>query len=421
MYAGTVRDGALSIRSVAIRTFQVGGNRDLRMSAVSDIVEDHAGKRLWIGDDGQGVLVHTEGTTVFTPVEATAGTKVISIADLDGSSLIVSTFDTGLIRLDKNTARKLQVPRVLTEMYERNRTTGISMNFASLSNGNIAILTDHVTIFDPADGSLHEPEKVHHGSIVPFHNSPGMLLYRGSTFIGEYDVLTGTARILQSQKERISCAAFDGEHTIYMGTGTGVTALDISDGSLSPVTDMTTGYISTLAIEDGHLWMGSNNSLLMKDLRTGDTFMFGRLDGVAANEYMPMATLVTDRYMYMGGVNGLVRVDRQSIGQYLESPDEPVLSVAGIEIDGLPAFGSLIGDRISLHPSHRNMRISVISDGRNVMERPHYRFVVRGKDGEQTIETFSNIINIGSLDPGETYDISAAPIHPDGTTGTPQR
>lgn len=420
VYAGTVREGAMAIRSVAIRTFHGSGNPDLCMSAVSAIIEDHAGKRLWIGDDGQGVLVHAEGTTAFTPVKATAGTKVISIADLDGRSLIVSTFGTGLIRLDKTTSRPLAVPPALHEMYERIRSSGISMHFASLSNGKLAILTDHVTIFDPADGSLHEPDKASHGSMIPFYNNTGVLMYHGPSFIGEYDVLTGSVRTLHSQKERITCAAFDGEHTIYMGTETGVTALDISEGSLTPVTDMSSGYVSAIAIEDGHLWMGTNNSLLMKDLNTGNTVRFGRFDGVAANEYMPMSTLVTDGYLYMGGVNGLVRVDRHDIGSYCTYSDVPVLSVADLEIDGITALGSLAGDRIVLDPSHRNLRISVISDGRNIMERPHYRFVVRGKDNEQTIETFSNIINIGSLDPGETYDISVAPMHPDGTTGAPQ-
>lgn len=420
VYAGTVREGALSIRSVAIRTFQGGAIPELRLAAVSSIFLDKSGKRVWIGDDGHGVLVHSEGSSSFVPVAATSGTKVISIADFDSRSLIVSTFDAGLKRLDKSSMQELPVPQVLRDMYDRNKPKGISMHFVSLSNGSLAILTDHLSIFDPVRGTLNEPEKMVRGSIEPFHNSPGMLLYRGDSFIGEYDALTGTTRILHSQKDRIACAAFDDDHTIYLSTGTNVSAFDITDRTVKDVADITNGYISTLAVENGRLWIGTNNSLLMKDLATGSTVHFGRFDGVAANEYIPKATLVSDRYLYMGGVNGLVRIDRDDVGCYSASSDESVLSMTDLEIDGVSAFRNLVGDRVTVDHAHRNIRISIISDGCHAMQPPHYRFIVHGDDGEQYVETFSNVINIGSLKAGETYDISATAVSPDGTSGSPQ-
>lgn len=421
VYGGTVREGALTIRSVAIRTFNSGNTPSLRMSAVSAIVRDDSDRRLWIGDDGQGVLVHTEGTSSFIPVEATAGAKVISIADYDNRSLIVSTYGGGLMLLDKATARTRPVPAVLQELYNNNNASAISMHLVRLSNGTLAILTGRVMIFNPSDGTLQEPQKTSQGSLMPFYNNRGVMLYRGENFLSEYDTLTGTSRMLHSQKDRITCAAFDGDHTVYMGSETGVNALDISDGSVRPVVNKSAGYISTLAVENGHLWMGSNNSLLMKDLETGNTIRFGGYDGVAANEYIPMATLVTDNYLYMGGVNGLVRVDRVDIGRYCATDIEPTISIADLEIDGVSVFDNITDSRIRIDNSHRHMRISIVSDGSNAMQRPHYRFIVRGKGHEQFIETVGNFINISNLEAGATYDVCAATVHPDGQTGPAQR
>ncbi|MDE6270736.1 MAG: helix-turn-helix domain-containing protein [Muribaculaceae bacterium] len=421
VYGGTVRDGAVSIHSVAIRTFESVSNPDMRLSAVAAIEHDQADGNMWIGIDGLGLLFHTEGTSSFSPVEATLGSKVISIADYDNATLAVSTFDKGLILIDKATRRSRPVPEALRAMYEREKTSGIAIQLASLSNGTLALLSDHLCFFDPSRGTLDEPMRTPMGgSIVPFYNDRGVLLFRNTNSIGEYDTLTGTTRMLHSQKERITCAAFDGEHTVYMSTETGVTAFNIDDGTLTHTVDTGMGYISTLVVESNHLWMGCNNALLMRDLTTGHTISFGRHDGVRANEYIPGATLVSDRYIYMGGVNGMVRVDCNDLDRYTSTHEQPSITLADLEIDGQSAYAAIADNRISVDPSHRHLRLAVISDGSHAMGRPHYRFVISGHGRDRVVETFSNFITISALDPGETYDFSVAAILPDGSTGPSQ-
>lgn len=420
MFGGTARKGAFAIRQVAIRTFRPSSNNSLHTSIISSIFRDAPEGNLWIGTDGSGIFMHKEGSSLFRHVTSTTGQKIISMTDYDSHTLIVSTFDKGIIFLDKSTGRISRAPAQLESLYESNKSKGISMFFHRLSNGSVAVLTDHLSIFNPSDGSVKEHAQIANGAIVPFYNHRGLLMYNGHTFVGEYDILTGKSRIIHSQKGRITCAAFDGDKTIYIASDACVSAIDINSGAVTPLADINIGYISTIAIEDGHLWVGSNNSMLMKDLMNGDTIRFGRYDGVEANEYTPDATQVTDRYLYFGGVNGLVRIDRHDISRLHSPGADPAISVSDIEIDGISALNLLFSDRIEINPSHRHVRIKIISDGNNTLYRPHYRFFIKSGGQEQIVETFDNFINLGNLDSGSIYDVSAATVRPDGKAGSPQ-
>lgn len=420
IFGGTARKGAFAIRQVAIRTFQTSSSNSLNTSIISSIFRDETEGKLWIGTDGNGIFTHREGSALFNPVTTTSGLKIISMTDYDRHTLIVSTFDKGIILLDKSTGRMSRAPAQLESLYECNKSKGISMFFHRLSNGSVALLTDHLAIFNPSDGSVKEHSQAPNEALVPFYNNRGLLMYSGHTFVGEYDILTGSSRTIHSQKGRITCAAFDGDRTIYIASDASVSAIDINSGAVTPLADINIGYVSAIAVEDGHLWVGSNNSLLMKDLKNGDTIRFGRYDGVEANEYMPEATQVTDGYLYFGGVNGLVRIDRHDITRFHTPGPDPAISVSGLEIDGSPAFNFLFSDYIEVEPSHSHVRIKIISDGNNALYRPHYRFFIRSGGQEQIVETFDNFINLGNLDTGTTYDISAATVRPDGKAGAPQ-
>lgn len=420
IFGGTVRDGAFALRTVAIRTFEPGGGSMRRPSAVTAIVGDDDGSRLWVGTDGNGILVHTEGSDSFIPIEATAGMKITSICPYDSRTLLVSTYDKGIHLLDKAAGTLHPAPQALTALHEANCSTGIGITCSRLSDKRLAVLSDRLSIFNPADGSLTVQDDVPRGILSPFYNSRGLLMFRGSNFIAEYDILTGAMRTLHNRRERINCAAFDGDHTVYIATDTGPEAIDITDGSVTRLDALDIGYVSTLAFEDGHLWLGGNNSLLMRDLRNGTNARFGRYDGVGANEYMPSAALVTNRYVYMGGVNGLVRVDLNDVERFYRPDPEPVISVADLEIDGESAFARIVDGRIEVANPHRNLRLSIIADGTNAMHRPHFRFILSGDGEEQVVESFDNFINIGHLDPGSTYDVSAVAVRPDGSGGSPQ-
>lgn len=416
VYGGTVHNGALSVRTVDIHTFHSGSGSALRLSTVSSIVYDESEGRLWIGDDGHGVLTHKESSSDFLLVKSTEGEKVISLANYDKNHLILSVFGKGPMLLNKTNGQTNPAPTKLKNLYDAINTRGIGMYIIGVSHCKLAILTDRISIYDPADDTIFQPEMKIRSNLEPFYNNGGVILYRGYNFLGEYDNLTNSIRVLHSQKDRIICAAFDGDHTVYMASEKGVEALDISDDKVTTIYQNSKEHISALAVEGDHLWIGSNNSLLMKDLKTDKTIQYGRSDGVGANEYMPMATLVTDRYLYMGGVNGLVRINRKEIG-VTNDPVDSSISLSDIEIDGVSAYGNISDGLITVCNPYSYMRISVISDGSYVMHRPHYRFIIRSNNSEQIIETFGNYININSLKAGETYEIYASDIQSDGQSG----
>lgn len=420
VYCGTVRDGAATIREVAIRTFQNNDGSDLRVSAVSSVVADGSG-HVWIGDDGQGVFIHEEGSTRFSHVPSTRSLKVVNMAPYDDNTLILSTFDRGFFLLDKSTGALRDVPPALKKHYEGNASKALAEHIVKLSNGKLAIFTDHIATFDPATGQLEECPYTPNARITPFYNNRGLVLGLGDDFIGEYDSLTGEARTVYRHKGRLSCAAFDGDHTVYVGTESGLGALDMTTGSLTMLNSSGLGHVSSLILEGERLWIGAGNSLYLKALQHDNIVSFGRFDGVSANEYIPMACQMTDRYVYMGGVNGLLRINRGEISHFYENPSDPAISLSDIEIDGVSLYRNISDGYLPVDQGHNTIRLSVIADGENAGNHQLYRFVVRSSQGERVIDTYDNFIVINLLSPGEDYDIYTASVRPDGMATEPHK
>ena len=64
-----------------------------------------------------------------------------------------------------------------------------------------------------------------------------------------------------------------------------------------------------------YLWLGADGLLFRYSIGEDKFFIYGESDGAIPNEYLHKSTLVTrdGAHIYMGGVTGLLHIDRGNI------------------------------------------------------------------------------------------------------------
>lgn len=426
IYAGTVRDGAVAVCASAMRTIHGWGNNS--WNAVTSLCHDEDGN-LWLGDDGNGVFRNRSGADLFEQMPSTAGLKVTDIESLDRQRLLIVTFDRGFFVLDKASGRLSPASSTLTQIYEGSLNRAVPMRLRRLSDGKIAVITDAVYCYNPQDDTMSPAKRSRDypdgsGVLNPFYNCDGRLLCLDENFISEYSPVTGahTALLKLPAGNHIYCAAFDGVGKVYVGTETGVMAASFEEGDFSPMQDIDHERITTMSIDgQGRLWAGASRSVYMKDLDAGNVTAFSLSDGVTPNEYLPNAIVQCGNRLYLGGANGLLRIDCADVESVLASNEDPVLNVADIRIDGMSVYGRLDNGRLEIEPGHSSINISLIDNGSRSMGGLYIRYHIRNGADERTIETFSRHIDLNFLSPGKDYDILASSIRPDGTWTRPHK
>ncbi|MCM1067806.1 MAG: helix-turn-helix domain-containing protein [Muribaculaceae bacterium] len=424
LYAGTVRDGAVTVLPVAIHTFQSG--RKAPFAAISSMWLDESDGKVWVGDDGNGVLIYRPGSGVLEAVPSTAGMKVTDIEGYDPQHLLVVTFDKGFFLLNKQSGALSPASGDLTQLWADNPNRAVPMHARTLSHNLIAIVGNNISTYNPQSGTVVTPAKaietdVPEGALVPFYSQVGRLLCFGSDFVSEFDPVTAKHTVLfrLPRAPRIHSAAYDGRHRIFVATDKGVTCIDTSTGEMTQLPDINERVSAMVCEGDKRLWIATTRTLYLRNLDNGNLAAFGINDGVTPNEYQAGATLSADGRVLLGGIYGLMRVNSAEVDAILASHIDPELSIAELEIDGVSAY-SQIHDGVIKVPDHfTGISLSVIDNGSNSQRRQRFRYTVSGKGSEKNLETSSRSLDLSFIDPGADYDVNLSCMRPDGTWTQP--
>lgn len=426
VFAGTVRDGAVAVCASAMRTIHGWGNN--RWNAVTSLCHDDDGT-LWLGDDGNGVFRNRAGTDSFEQISSTARLKITDLESLDRQRLLIVTFDRGFFILDKVSGRLSAAPEALRKVYEGSLNRAMPMRLRRLSDGKIAVIADAIYVYSPSEDTVMPAERSRDypeggGVLWPFYNKDGRLLCLDEKSITEYNPVTGGHTVLLKLPSDVHayCAAFDGVGTVYVGTEAGVVSATFEAGVFSALQDISQERITTMSIDSrGRLWAGSSRTVYMKVPEAGNVTGFSLSDGVTPNEYLPNAVAVCGNRLYLGGANGLLRIDCDDVDGVLASYEDPALNVADIKIDGLSAYGRLENGRLEVAPRCSSISISLIDNGSRSMRGLYFRYHIRSGRDEHIVETFSRNMDLNFLDAGKDYDIYASSIRPDGTWTRPHK
>lgn len=415
LYGGTVRDGFMTIRRAAMKTYQNNPEEGTSVSAIISICRDSAGT-LWLGADGNGVLRMTENNRLQN-IRSTLGMKVLDLVPFDDNTMLVASYDRGFFLLDKQSLQLRPAPEPINRLYREYSSRSLAVHVRDLGDGKIALVSDRLSIYDVASNTISEPMGESGSGILPIYHSSSLVMCCCNEFVCEYDLGINRYRklITTVPGERIICARFDGGHNIYFTTGTDVRRYDLTTGTTTTLELENLQRISSLAVDGDYLWIGSNRSIYLLDMKLGKLLEFGESDGVAPNEYLANAVLFTPEALYLGGVTGLLQIDRGDMSHMLSHEAPLTLNVADLIIDGMSAYSLIHDGTAEIAPNYTTMRLKLIADGGNYLQRQPIRYRIYGGDIDRVIESSEHSIDLSMLKEGETYRILTSTTLPDGS------
>ncbi|MDE6306003.1 MAG: HAMP domain-containing histidine kinase, partial [Muribaculaceae bacterium] len=175
--------------------------------------------------------------------------------------------------------------------------------------------------------------------------------------------------------------------------------------------------IQSLVLDDKKLWIGADNVLYL--LKDGNIQIFNQSDGVVPNEFIGQSHLLTADYVFMGGINGLQKINRAEIDCMTPDQGGILLGLSDVSVDGVSKFSSLDDGRIDVPSSHSSITVNVIDREQNAMRRKLFRFNVDGLNLNGPIETFDRTFTLNVLPAGGVYRVSVACSRPDGSWTDP--
>ena len=105
IWAGSIRNGLISIREVSMKTYTdvlPGSDRGLSNNTVLSLYQE-ADDRIWIGTDGGGLNLFNPLTEKFTHFPSTWEDKVASICPFTSGNLLLSIFSQGVFLFNPST------------------------------------------------------------------------------------------------------------------------------------------------------------------------------------------------------------------------------------------------------------------------------------------------------------------------------
>lgn len=162
----------------------------------------------------------------------------------------------------------------------------------------------------------------------------------------------------------------------------------------------------------GKIWIGADNMLFAWLVNEKRFILFGESDGVFINEYLSKPRLISTRGdIYMGGIRGLLRIDKNLP---VESSEYPQMQLTDILINGESVSDALSANPtgISVSWSSKSIAVRVMSCEKDIFRQKIYRYQIVGLNN-QYIDSYSSELVIRSLPPGD-YRIMASCSTKDG-------
>ena len=424
LYVGTLRRGALCVYTVPMRTYTHAGASGADTDfIVTSLYEDPDGA-VWCGIDGDGVVRLDPVSDSFSRYASTARLKVTGISPFDSRHLLLATYDRGMFLFDKTTGALSAAPRVFADFAAANAKKALAMEVYPLDGERDFVVTDMVYVADRRAGTYHPARnalpELSGAKLYAFHKDNKRMMLIGPNLLLDYDITADSiSTIVEMEPEVVvKCAQYDGFRTIYIGTSAGLYKYDMIDRAVTPIDSKFIHNISSMVLDGKRLWIGADNVLYLLD--GGTLRIFNSSDGVAPNEFICKANLLTPDHVFMGGFNGLQKIDRAMINDMVLDPTDIQLHLSDITVDGVSEFAAVDHGAVEIPSAHSSIVVKVIDRERNAMRRKLFRFYVDGLDLKNPIETFDRTLALNALPPGHTYKVSVACSRPDGSWTSPE-
>ena len=415
MWAGSVRNGLINIKEVGMKTYQdvlPGQNYGLSEKTILSIYQDND-NQIWIGTDGGGINLFDPATGKFHHILSTWEEKVASITGMDKNHLLVSLFSQGLFVFHKETHRYQPLVIINDSINDILCHRGKTVNVYQNTPETILMLSEtpykyHIgkKQFIPITKGKGITDIV--GTLLPI-NSTGEdcylhdleHIYQINSSLNELEL------IFTCQTDTVfNSVSQDENGLLWIGSNHGLSYYNPGTKQYTLVSNTLINEISSLICDrQGRVWIGTEEKLFAYLIKEKKFILFGEPDGVVQNEYLEKPRLLSSSGdVYMGGVNGLLHINRHL-------PDEPALlptlQLADILVGGERVYDRISNDhQLSVNEKSKPIIIKIITRDKDIFRKPMYRYTITGLNG-QNIYSYLPEINLSSLPTG-SYHIKAA-------------
>ena len=420
LWAGSVKKGFFEVKHSFIRTFK-GPSSGLMDDAVSSLFKDYEGT-LWVGTDGGGLHRMADGKCV--PCPSTKGDKILSIAEIGGNRLLLSIYTKGIFIYDKRSGKMSPFLLVDEETNRKMCFQGYLPRIAQVSRDKLYILGNRPWIYSCSDGSfspmpLAEERFASDGLRMAVSNERFSLFYRGNmVLIADKDDDRLRPLFSTGSGETVTSLAYDGGSKIWVGSERGLGKYDIETGSYERWNTCLFSYVSSLLYDgQGMLWICADNQLYSLTQPEGRIVSWSYSDGFLPNDLkMLFQNRQDEDYIYMGGSGGLTRIKR---GIPVPAHNAPSVFLDRISLDGRTVAGIGEGGRLKARWNYRSIIASFHVRCPDMFRRVMYCYMIEGRHGTNTIDTYESRLVLPALTPGK-YKVSVSCLTKDGSMSDPK-
>ena len=407
LWAGSVRGGIFSIKETYIKTYKeaiLNNTNGLSEQSVISLYEEKDGK-VWIGTDGGGINLYDPSTDKFIHFPSTYGDKVVSIAEVSETELMVSLYTKGIFLFNKKTHKYRPFTIVDEETNKKECFYGYLPLANQVADGKIYIISCSTYVYHTHD---HTFSRMQTDRDYDFSNDALCLSYSNDRFsllkcahqAFWVDQKSDSIRLLfeLEKDELITSMSYDNNRMIWTSTNKGLGFFDLESQKYHRIrTRLFNGISYLIADGKGRLWICAQNHLYSYIIKENRFILWNSSDGFPPNEILFAYQKQSNRdYIYLGGSEGLVKINTDI--PYTET-QIPEIYLSEILFNGSPSLKKVKENTIKIPWNYNSLSVHFRIKNRDVFQKYLLQYTIEGR-GKQSIETYDPVLNLSSLSAG---------------------
>lgn len=407
LWAGSVRGGIFSIKETYIKIYKeaiLNNTNGLSEQSVISLYEEKDGK-VWIGTDGGGINLYDPSTDKFIHFPSTYGDKVVSIAEVSETELMVSLYTKGIFLFNKKTYKYRPFTIVDEETNKKECFYGYLPLANQVADGKIYIISCGTYVYHTHD---HTFSRMQTDRDYDFSNDALCLSYSNDRFsllkcahqAFWVDQKSDSIRLLfeLEKDELITSMSYDNNRMIWTSTNKGLGFFDLESQKYHRIrTRLFNGISYLIADGKGRLWICAQNHLYSYIIKENRFILWNSSDGFPPNEILFAYQKQSNRdYIYLGGSEGLVKINTDI--PYTET-QIPEIYLSEILFNGSPSLKKVKENTIKIPWNYNSLSVHFRIKNRDVFQKYLLQYTIEGR-GKQSIETYDPVLNLSSLSAG---------------------
>lgn len=407
LWAGSVRGGIFSIKETYIKTYKeaiLNNTNGLSEQSVISLYEEKDGK-VWIGTDDGGINLYDPSTDKFIHFPSTYGDKVVSIAEVSETELMVSLYTKGIFLFNKKTHKYRPFTIVDEETNKKECFYGYLPLANQVADGKIYIISCGTYVYHTHD---HTFSRMQTDRDYDFSNDALCLSYSNDRFsllkcahqAFWVDQKSDSIRLLfeLEKDELITSMSYDNNRMIWTSTNKGLGFFDLESQKYHRIrTRLFNGISYLIADGKGRLWICAQNHLYSYIIKENRFILWNSSDGFPPNEILFAYQKQSNRdYIYLGGSEGLVKINTDI--PYTET-QIPEIYLSEILFNGSPSLKKVKENTIKIPWNYNSLSVHFRIKNRDVFQKYLLQYTIEGR-GKQSIETYDPVLNLSSLSAG---------------------